>query len=117
MEHDSTLGMTITSSGIEFKATGNAADGERRGIFLGKALMYDEIEHELFISGLLSPAIKDVFHRINRKHFADDAEKERTITDMLDLFYANKHMHDRLVEQDKKREAARDHGQTKEDTE
>ena len=60
-EPDSTLGIKITAAGgITFTAAGDAADGERRGILIGKVAMYERIWRDLYLAGLLSKEIRSI---------------------------------------------------------
>ena len=64
---ESTLGMKITADGITFTAKGDAKMGEQRGVFLGKAFMYDYIEKELLHENLLTEEIRCVLDNVKRK--------------------------------------------------
>lgn len=59
-EPDSTLGMKITPECITYTARGDAADGERRGIIIGKVAMYERIFMDLYMAGLLSKEIRNI---------------------------------------------------------
>lgn len=72
VEKDSTLGMKIDANGIKFTSTGDAKQGEERGCFLGKAVMYEMIEKELLWKGLLTPQISAVLNEIHNKHLGED---------------------------------------------
>jgi len=59
-EPDSTLGVKITPECITYTARGDAADGERRGILIGKVAMYERIWMDLYLAGLLSKEIRSI---------------------------------------------------------
>jgi hypothetical protein len=59
-EPDSTLGVKITPECITYTARGDAADGERRGILIGKVAMYERIWRDLYLAGLLSKEIRSI---------------------------------------------------------
>ena len=69
-EYDSTIGMEINTDGITFTATGNAKQGEERGITLGKSIMYDHIEKELLHADLLTDNVKVVLAKIKQELLA-----------------------------------------------
>lgn len=65
-EQDSLLGIQQTADSITFISTGTAKQGEERGIVLGQARMHDWLEKELLYRGLLTDAIRAVFHDARR---------------------------------------------------
>lgn len=75
VEKDSTLGIKIDANGIKFTSTGDAKQGEERGRFLGKAVMYDTIEKRLRWKGLLTPQIASVLREIHRQYLKEDADE------------------------------------------
>ena len=60
------LGIQQTADSITFISTGTAQQGEERGIVLGQARMHDWLEKELLYRGLLTDAIRAVFHDARR---------------------------------------------------
>ncbi len=76
-ENASTLGIHIHNDRITFTATGDAKQGEERGILLGKTIMYEGIEKELLKAGLLTDEIRIVLNRINSNHFGKGASHEQ----------------------------------------
>ena len=65
-EQKSLLGIQQTADGITFISTGTAQQGEVRGIVLGQARMHEWLEKELLYRGLLTDAIRAVFHDARR---------------------------------------------------
>ena len=65
-EQESLLGIQQTADSITFISTGTAQQGEERGIVLGQARMHDWLEKELLYRGLLTDAIRAVFHDARR---------------------------------------------------
>lgn len=61
----STLGTVITASSITLTATGDAKQGEKRGLEFGKAYMKEHIEKELLYKHLLTDEIKEIIERTN----------------------------------------------------
>ena len=66
-EQESTLGLHIDSSGIHMSSTGDASQGEQRGLLLGKAMMHEYIEKELLYKGLLTDEIRQVLDSVKRE--------------------------------------------------
>ena len=64
-EQQSTLGVVQTANAITFTATGDAKQGEERGLMLGKAYMREHIEKELFYKNLLTDEIKEIIRGID----------------------------------------------------
>lgn len=67
-----TLGVNITEDGIIYTATGNAAQAQRRGKFLGEAAMYERIEKELLHEGLISDKIREVLRNVKHKWLTEE---------------------------------------------
>lgn len=65
-EEKSLLGIQQTADSITFISTGTAQQGEERGIVLGQARMHEWLEKELLYRGLLTDAIRAVFHDARR---------------------------------------------------
>lgn len=65
-EQENLLGIQQTADSITFISTGTARQGEERGIVLGQARMHDWLEKELLYRGLLTDAIRAVFHDARR---------------------------------------------------
>ena len=65
-EQKSVLGIQQTADSITFISTGTAQQGEVRGIVLGQARMHEWLEKELLYRGLLTDAIRAVFHDARR---------------------------------------------------
>lgn len=65
-EQESLLGIQQTADSITFISTGTAKQGEERGIVLGQARMHEWLEKELLYRGLLTDAIRAVFHDARR---------------------------------------------------
>ena len=65
-EQESLLGIQPTADSITFISTGTAQQGEVRGIVLGQARMHEWLEKELLYRGLLTDAIRAVFHDARR---------------------------------------------------
>lgn len=65
-EQEGFLGFQQTVDSITFISTGTAQQGEERGIVLGQARMHDWLEKELLHRGLLTDAIRAVFHDARR---------------------------------------------------
>ena len=63
-EQNNWLGIQQTADGITFISSGTAAQGEKRGIMLGKALVYERLEKELLYRGLLSDDIRSAFAKV-----------------------------------------------------
>ena len=61
-EFKSTLGIVQTADSITFISTGDAHQGEERGIMLGKAYMHEHIQKELLYRGLMTDEIRSVFN-------------------------------------------------------
>lgn len=61
---DSKLKMKCTADGITFTSTGDAKQGEERGLMLGKAYMKEQIEKALLYNGLLTKEIREIFNLI-----------------------------------------------------
>ena len=64
LKSNSTIGMQITGNGITFISTGDAKQGEERGLMLGKAYMKEHIEKELLYKNLLTDEIREIMNRI-----------------------------------------------------
>lgn len=63
-EQDGFLGVQQTADGIKFISSGTVAQGEKRGIMLGKALIYDRLEKELLYRGLLTDDIRSTLVKV-----------------------------------------------------
>lgn len=61
----STLGITQTATSLIFTATGDAKQGEERGVLLGKAVMYETISQALVRRGLMTKEIREVIKGIS----------------------------------------------------
>lgn len=66
-EQEGLLGIQQTADSITFVSTGNAQQGEERGIILGKAYMHEWLKKELLYRGLLTDDIRAVFDEAKRK--------------------------------------------------
>lgn len=63
-ERDNWLGIHQTVDGITCISSGTAKQGEKRGIMLGKALVYERLEKELQYRGLLTDDIRSAFVKV-----------------------------------------------------
>lgn len=63
-EQDNWLGIHQTLDGITFISSGTAKQGEKRGVMLGKALIYERIEKELLYRGLLTNDIRSALVKV-----------------------------------------------------
>lgn len=63
-EQDNWLGIHQTVDGITYISSGTAKQGEKRGIMLGKALVYERLEKELQYRGLLTDDIRSAFVKV-----------------------------------------------------
>jgi hypothetical protein len=66
-EQENWLGIQQTVNGITFISSGTAKQGEKRGIMLGKALVYERLEKELIHRGLLTDDIRSAFVKVWRE--------------------------------------------------
>ena len=66
-EQEGLLGIQQTADGITFVSTGNAQQGESRGILLGKLAMHEWLKKELLYRGLLTDDIRAVFDEAKRQ--------------------------------------------------
>ena len=60
-EQKSLLGIQQTADSITFISTGDAQQGEERGILLGKAFMHEWLKKELIHRNLMTDEIRTVF--------------------------------------------------------
>lgn len=65
-KQQSTLGITQTAEGISFTATGTAAEGQVRGIMLGKGVMHNYLETELVRRNLMTDEIREIFRKAKK---------------------------------------------------
>lgn len=65
-KQQSTLGITQTAEGISFTATGSAAEGQARGIILGKGVMHNYLETELVRRNLMTDEIREIFRKAKK---------------------------------------------------
>lgn len=65
-KQQSTLGITQTAEGITFMATGSAAEGQARGIMLGKGVMHNYLETELVRRNLMTDEIREIFRKAKK---------------------------------------------------
>lgn len=63
-EDDNWLGIHQTANGITFISSGTAKQGEKRGIMLGKALMYERLVKELLYRELFTDDIRSAFLKV-----------------------------------------------------
>ena len=63
-EQDNWLGIHQTAAGITYISSGTAKQGEKRGIILGKALIYERLEKELLYRNLLTDDIRSAFEKV-----------------------------------------------------
>ena len=61
----STLGTVITANSITLTATGDAKQGEKRGLVFGKSYMKEHIKKELLYKHLLTDEIREIIDGIN----------------------------------------------------
>ena len=62
----STIGIVQTMDGISFTATGSAAEGQARGIMLGKSVMHNYLETELVRRNLMTDEIREIFRKAKK---------------------------------------------------
>ncbi len=66
-EQEGLLGIQQTADSITFVSTGNAQQGEARGLLLGKLAMHELLKKELLYRGLLTDDIREVFDEAERQ--------------------------------------------------